>query len=64
MFPGLAAHDCRTAGELRAALEGAFSVQGPSVVAIELEDVEVPPFAAFQAAGRPAFSVVGRRERT
>jgi len=63
MFPGLTASDCRTAGELRRALAGAFSAKGPSVIAIELEAVEVPPFTAFQAAGRPAFSVVERGER-
>jgi len=52
MFPELGAWDCRTGAELQRALQTADSRSGPCVIGIELEDVEVPPFAAFsQVAG-------------
>ncbi|HVU02523.1 MAG TPA: thiamine pyrophosphate-binding protein [Polyangiaceae bacterium] len=49
MFPGLRAFDCDTAGELAERLLEAGSSPGPAVVVAELDEVEVPPFAAFQA---------------
>jgi acetolactate synthase-1/2/3 large subunit len=60
MFPGLTAVDCTNLGELEDALARAVTKPGPSVVAVELEGVEVPPFAAFQAAGGAAFSRIER----
>jgi len=48
MLPGLAACDCRTTAALAHALEGAARRSAPSVISIELEHVEVPPFAGFQ----------------
>ncbi len=56
MFPGLDACDCTSVEELERALDRAASAPGPSVVVAELDGVEVPPFAAFQAAGGAAFS--------
>jgi acetolactate synthase-1/2/3 large subunit len=50
MFPRLLAFDCRTAAELDAALERARGVPGPAFVSVELDEVEIPPFAALQAA--------------
>jgi acetolactate synthase-1/2/3 large subunit len=52
MFPGLHACDCATLTELKKALEQAFSIDGPSVVAVELPAVEIPPFLAFQHKGK------------
>jgi acetolactate synthase I/II/III large subunit len=60
MFPSLDASDCRTLGELEAALQRSLFHAGPSVIGVELAAVEVPPFAAFQAAGGEAFSHVER----
>jgi acetolactate synthase-1/2/3 large subunit len=60
MFPSLDASDCRTLGELEAALQRSLFHAGPSVIGVELATVEVPPFAAFQAAGGEAFSHVER----
>jgi acetolactate synthase I/II/III large subunit len=51
MFPGFAACDCRTTAALTQALERAAQRRGPSLISIELDHVEIPPFAAFQ---RPA----------
>jgi len=48
MFPGVAACDCRTTAALAEALEGAAHRGAPSVISLELEHVEVPPFAGFQ----------------
>jgi acetolactate synthase-1/2/3 large subunit len=50
MFPRLPAFDCRSAAELDAALARARHAYGPAFVSVELEEVEIPPFAAFQAA--------------
>jgi acetolactate synthase-1/2/3 large subunit len=50
MFPGLTAFDCRTLGELEGALAQAMATNGPAVIAVELAEVEVPPFVAFQQA--------------
>jgi acetolactate synthase-1/2/3 large subunit len=50
MFPGLPASDCSTLEELEAALGRARTASGPAVVCAELPAVEVPPFAALQAA--------------
>ena len=60
MFPRLPACDCRTLEELAGALERAMHIQGPSVIAVELEDVEVPPFAAFQRATSEGITTVSR----
>lgn len=59
MFPRLFARDCRDLGELRAALAQAAVAEGPSVLCVQLRDVEVPPFAPFQQAG-PGVTVVDR----
>ena len=48
MFPGLHARDCSNAAELEAVLRSAADVAGPSVIGIELDEIEVPPFVAFQ----------------
>lgn len=48
MFPGLFARDCQTYAELERALDGAFAVDGPSVICAELAEVEIPPFTVFQ----------------
>jgi hypothetical protein len=50
MFPGLIARDCKTLDELDEACRACAGNAGPSVIAIELEEVEVPPFVAFQRA--------------
>jgi len=60
MFPGLAAWDCRTSESLEHALDRAYGVRGPAVIAVELEDVEVPPFTAFQKAVENGFTRVSR----
>lgn len=49
MFPGLPAHDCRTLAELERSLALTANAAGPVLIAAELADVEVPPFAAFRA---------------
>ena len=49
MFPGLRGWDCRTPAELAVALDRALAEPGPAVVAVELEDVEIPPFATLRA---------------
>jgi acetolactate synthase-1/2/3 large subunit len=48
MFPRLFSCDCRTVEELERALAVAAERRGPSVIAVEMKEVEVPPFAAFQ----------------
>lgn len=50
MLPGLAGHDCRTLPELEDALHRTRDHEGPVVIAVELPDVEVPPFTAFRQA--------------
>jgi acetolactate synthase-1/2/3 large subunit len=60
MFPGLKAEDCTNLDELENALEQSSTSSGPNFIAVELEGVEVPPFAAFQAAGGAAFSRIER----
>jgi acetolactate synthase-1/2/3 large subunit len=62
MFPELAAWDCRTGAELQRALESAASRNGPSAIGIELEDVEIPPFAAFEQAAEGNLTTVSRGE--
>jgi acetolactate synthase-1/2/3 large subunit len=54
MFPGIAACDCRTTTELGQAVARALRGGGPSVISIELDQVEIPPFANFRqsSAGR------------
>jgi len=48
MFPGLPAADCTDALDFDRQLESALAADGPSVVCAELEDLEIPPFMAFQ----------------
>jgi acetolactate synthase I/II/III large subunit len=48
MFPGLAAYDCQSPQQLEQALAQAAHGRGPSLISVELEDVEIPPFAVFQ----------------
>lgn len=48
MFPGLPAVDCTDPRDFYHQLEAALAVEGPSVVCAELEDIEIPPFTAFQ----------------
>jgi acetolactate synthase-1/2/3 large subunit len=59
-FPGLAATDCRTAEALAGALERAVQTKGPAVITVELEDVEVPPFAAFHRATSEGITTISR----
>jgi len=47
MFPGLPAWDCATPEQLEGALARARSMQGPAVIAVELDAVDVPPFLSF-----------------
>ncbi|HEX6273872.1 MAG TPA: thiamine pyrophosphate-dependent enzyme, partial [Polyangiaceae bacterium] len=60
MFPGLAAWDCRTNEALEQALQRAYGSRGPAVIAVELEDVEIPPFTAFQKAVENGITTVSR----
>jgi acetolactate synthase-1/2/3 large subunit len=60
MFPGLAACDCKDTAGLEQALDRAARSKGPSVIAIELEEVEIPPFAAFQAVAGEGVATVSR----
>jgi acetolactate synthase-1/2/3 large subunit len=60
MFPRLGACDCRTSEALASALDRATRAKGPFLIALELEDVEVPPFAAFQKATREGITTVSR----
>jgi hypothetical protein len=48
MFPGIAAADCATTGDFTHLFEAAMDRAGPSFIALDLNEVEVPPFAAFQ----------------
>ena len=47
MFPGLYARECSSLEELQRAL-AELPADGPSVLSIELETLEVPPFVQFQ----------------
>lgn len=60
MFPRLAACDCRTPASLEQALDRAAHAKGPSVISVELDDVEIPPFAAFQKAAVEGVFTVSR----
>jgi acetolactate synthase-1/2/3 large subunit len=51
MFPGLPAWDCADVAAIESALVRAFAHPGPSVVSVDLPEVEVPPFVAFRQAG-------------
>ena len=57
MFPGVLAADCGTYGALKALLERAMDTPGPSFIAAELDDVEVPPFVPFQERAPEATAV-------
>lgn len=61
MFPGLPGYDCETLGELEHALAHAAATAGPAVVSVELPEVEIPPFAAFQNAARLPQGRAGER---
>jgi acetolactate synthase-1/2/3 large subunit len=50
MFPGLPSCDCRSVDELEHALARAAVTRGPSFIGVELPEVEIPPFVAFQQA--------------
>ncbi|SPM38603.1 Acetolactate synthase large subunit or other thiamine pyrophosphate-requiring enzyme [Mycobacterium numidiamassiliense] len=47
MFPGLESVDVTDAGGLAAALRASLEVEGPSVLSIECDADEIPPFAPF-----------------
>jgi acetolactate synthase-1/2/3 large subunit len=47
MFPGLAAQDCDSIAALEEALARARASSGPAVIAVDMPEVEVPPFLAF-----------------
>ena len=47
MFPDVPAVDVAEIGQLRAALQKALNVDGPSVVSVECSADEIPPFAPF-----------------
>jgi acetolactate synthase-1/2/3 large subunit len=49
LFPGLVGGDCKSLGELDTLLDEATRAAGPSIVGVELEDVEVPPFTPFRS---------------
>jgi acetolactate synthase-1/2/3 large subunit len=54
MFPDLSAFEVSEIGALPAALSGALDTEGPSVVSVECSADEIPPFAPFLAANKPA----------
>ncbi len=60
MFPELCACDCRSLDELRRALGRAGTRSGPSLISVELEHVEIPPFAGFLRAAGPGVTHVER----
>jgi acetolactate synthase-1/2/3 large subunit len=62
MFPGLSSVDCTTTEQVKAAFADSLQRKGPSVIVVELRDVEVPPFAAFQSPTGPVITKVSRGE--
>jgi acetolactate synthase-1/2/3 large subunit len=48
MFPGLCAADCSTPSEFAALFQASLGAPGPTLIGVELAEVEVPPFALFQ----------------
>jgi acetolactate synthase-1/2/3 large subunit len=50
MFPRIVASDVRTPKELEQALARAYAMGGPAVIAVALDEVEIPPHAAFVTA--------------
>jgi acetolactate synthase-1/2/3 large subunit len=60
MFPRLVSSDCRTIAELDEALARAARTDGPAVIAVELRDVEIPPFSAFRQPNEPSARIVER----
>lgn len=60
MFPNLPARIARTQGELQRAFDDFATASGPAVVSAELEDVEIPPFAAFAEALQRGVDKVSR----
>jgi acetolactate synthase I/II/III large subunit len=52
MFPGLPSHDCASLAELERALAATRAARGPVLLSIELPELEIPPFAALEAAAR------------
>jgi hypothetical protein len=57
----LYARSCSNLGELESALAAVTAIAGPSVITIQCEQVEVPPFVAFQRAD-PNATTVSRGE--
>jgi acetolactate synthase-1/2/3 large subunit len=60
MFPGLLACDCRSEGEFESALERARQARGPAFIGVEFDDVEIPPFAAFDAVNEEGALAISR----
>jgi acetolactate synthase-1/2/3 large subunit len=58
MFPGLPAIDVADVDALAAALEGAMTADGPSVISVECSADEIPPFATFL--NQQATKLIGR----
>jgi acetolactate synthase-1/2/3 large subunit len=59
MFPGIAAADCASVEDLTSLFASAMDRVGPSFIGVDLEEVEVPPFVAFQERA-PGVRVVRR----
>jgi acetolactate synthase-1/2/3 large subunit len=59
-FPGLLAFDCRTLAQFQRALARALAEPGPCVLAVELPDVEIPPFTAFRRVAGEGVGKVAR----
>jgi acetolactate synthase I/II/III large subunit len=54
MFPDLLSVEVSDIESLPAALSGALDTEGPSVVSVECSADEIPPFAPFLGAVKPA----------
>jgi acetolactate synthase I/II/III large subunit len=62
MFPQLLASDCESLDEVADALRRARFHRGPSLIVAELDDVEIPPFAAFRKARDAGIEKVERND--
>jgi acetolactate synthase I/II/III large subunit len=62
MFPQLLACDCESLDEVADALGRARCHPGPSLIVAELDDVEIPPFAAFRKARDAGLEKVERND--
>jgi acetolactate synthase-1/2/3 large subunit len=60
MFPRLLTFDCRSVMDLETALHHARGATGPVFVSVELDEVEIPPFAAFHAVNEALARTVSR----